>query len=52
MGDDFGEMIVPIIIGVGIGFATGGMGAVGGIGGQGATWGNAIAGTAKAAKGL
>ena len=27
MGDDFGDMIVPIIIGVGIGFMTGGLGA-------------------------
>ena len=29
MGDDFGSMIVPIIIGVGIGFMTGGLGMAG-----------------------
>jgi len=45
MGDDFGDMIVPIIIGVGIGFATGGWGA-----GAGGGFGNTVA--AEGAKGL
>jgi len=31
MGDDFGSMILPIVIGVGIGFATGGFGAGAGV---------------------